>query len=109
MPHAIVATTGLIHARLQARWCLRWPNGRAFSGEPSERSERPERMRGRRVRCNAMLAGCISKACVNGLQVRKYSAEALNEVVDCPDDARKIDEVDPPSIMLGFVNLRHRT
>jgi hypothetical protein len=33
------------------------PNGRAFSGEPSERSERPERMRGRRVRCNAMLGG----------------------------------------------------
>jgi hypothetical protein len=31
------------------------PNGRAFSGEPSEQSERPERMRGRRVRCNAML------------------------------------------------------
>ncbi len=31
------------------------PNGRAFSGEPSERSERPERTRGRRVRCNAML------------------------------------------------------
>jgi hypothetical protein len=31
------------------------PNGRAFSGEPSERSERPERKRGRRVRCNAML------------------------------------------------------
>mgnify|MGYP007135862813 CR=1 FL=1 len=30
-------------------------NSRAFSGEPSERSERPERMRGRRVRCNAML------------------------------------------------------
>src|SRR6266508_4946164 len=30
-------------------------NGRAFSGEPSERSERPERERGRRVRCNAML------------------------------------------------------
>ena len=33
------------------------PNGRAFSGEPSERSERPERMRGQRVRCNAMLGG----------------------------------------------------
>jgi hypothetical protein len=33
------------------------PNGRAFSGEPSERSERPERRRGRRVRCNAMLGG----------------------------------------------------
>jgi hypothetical protein len=31
------------------------PNEQAFSGEPSERSERPERMRGRRVRCNAML------------------------------------------------------
>jgi hypothetical protein len=29
----------------------RAPNGRAFSGEPSEQSERPERMRGRRVRC----------------------------------------------------------
>jgi hypothetical protein len=29
-------------------------NGRAFSGEPSEQSERPERKRGRRVRCNAM-------------------------------------------------------
>jgi len=33
------------------------PNGQAFSGEPSERSERPERMRGWRVRCNAMLGG----------------------------------------------------
>ena len=32
-------------------------NKRAFSGEPSERSERPERKRGRRVRCNAMLGG----------------------------------------------------
>jgi hypothetical protein len=32
-------------------------NSRAFSGEPSERSERPERRRGRRVRCNAMLCG----------------------------------------------------
>jgi hypothetical protein len=31
------------------------PNERAFSGEPSEQSERPERRRGRRVRCNAML------------------------------------------------------
>ncbi|HEX9084648.1 MAG TPA: hypothetical protein VF836_07900, partial [Gemmatimonadaceae bacterium] len=31
------------------------PDGRAFSGEPSERSERPERKRGRRVRCNATL------------------------------------------------------
>jgi hypothetical protein len=30
-------------------------NGRAFSGEPSEQSERPERMR--RFRCNAMLGG----------------------------------------------------
>jgi hypothetical protein len=29
----------------------------AFSGEPSEQSERPERMRGRRVRCNAMFGG----------------------------------------------------
>ena len=36
---------------------IRTPNGRAFSGEPSERSERPERRRGRRVRCNAMLGG----------------------------------------------------
>jgi hypothetical protein len=33
------------------------PNGRAFSGEPSERGERPERMRERRVRSNAMLGG----------------------------------------------------
>ena len=31
------------------------PDGWAFSGEPSEQSERPERKRGRRVRCNAML------------------------------------------------------
>ena len=30
-------------------------NSRAFCGEPSERSERPERKRGRQVRCNAML------------------------------------------------------
>ena len=35
--------------------CYRPPNEQAFSGEPSERSERPERRRGRRVRCNAML------------------------------------------------------
>jgi hypothetical protein len=44
---------------LSKRWIvgaqLGPPNGWAFSGEPSERSERPERMRGRRVRCNAML------------------------------------------------------
>jgi hypothetical protein len=33
------------------------PDGWAFSGEPSERNERPERKRGRRVRCNAMLGG----------------------------------------------------
>ncbi len=35
------------------------PNNRAFSGEPSERSERPERRRGRRVRCNAMLGDLV--------------------------------------------------
>ena len=34
---------------------FRRANGRAFRGEPSERNERPERKRGRRVRCNAML------------------------------------------------------
>jgi hypothetical protein len=38
------------------------PNGRAFSGEPSERSERPERSEGRRVRCNAMLGGGVTCA-----------------------------------------------
>jgi len=38
-----------------ARCAHRPSNGRAFSGEPSERSERSERKRGRRVRCNAML------------------------------------------------------
>jgi hypothetical protein len=38
-----------------SRLSLREPYGRAFSGEPSEQRERPERMRGRRVRCNAML------------------------------------------------------
>src|SRR6266545_2030415 len=37
--------------------CHQLPNGRAFSGEPSERSERPERIRGKRARCNAMLDG----------------------------------------------------
>jgi len=51
------------------------PNGRAFSGEPSERSERPERKRGRRVRCkppNALNSqtGCeereANKACRSG-------------------------------------------
>src|SRR5438132_6800542 len=48
------------HTRLHGschRSSFRLANGRAFSGEPSERSERPERMRGRRVRCNAMLGG----------------------------------------------------
>jgi len=39
----------------ERRHSVERPNERAFSGEPSERSERPERMRGRRVRCNAML------------------------------------------------------
>ncbi len=34
-------------------------NGRAFSGEPSKRSERPERKRGRRVRCNAMFGPAL--------------------------------------------------
>jgi hypothetical protein len=38
---------------------LETPNSRAFSGEPSERSERPERKRGRRVRCNAMLGSRV--------------------------------------------------
>jgi hypothetical protein len=33
------------------------PNGWALSSEPSERSERPDRKRGRRVRCNAMFDG----------------------------------------------------
>jgi hypothetical protein len=44
----------LWHRQCDARMT---PNGRAFSGEPSEQRERPERMRGRRVRCNAMLGG----------------------------------------------------
>jgi hypothetical protein len=35
------------------------PNGRAFCGEPSEQNERPERKRGRRVRCNAMLGRVV--------------------------------------------------
>ena len=34
-------------------------DGRAFRGTPSERSERPERMRDRRVRCDAMLGGML--------------------------------------------------
>jgi hypothetical protein len=32
------------------------PNGRRLTDEPSECSERPERLRGRRVRCNGMVA-----------------------------------------------------
>jgi hypothetical protein len=55
------------------------PNGRAFSGEPSERSERPERMRGRRVRCNAML-GRFNSARIDRLIprwiLRLYTAAA---------------------------------
>ena len=43
-----------------ARCAHRPSNERAFSGEPSERSERPERRRGRRVRCNAMLGGNVT-------------------------------------------------
>ena len=43
----------------ERRHSVERPNERAFSGEPSERSERPERMRGRRVRCNAMLDGML--------------------------------------------------
>jgi hypothetical protein len=37
--------------RRAARMMNSPPNGKAFSGEPSERSERPERSEGRRVRC----------------------------------------------------------
>ena len=47
------------------------PNGRAFSGEPSEQSERPERRRGRRVRCNAML----------GLWRRQRDRRSLERVI----------------------------
>src|SRR5438128_12642671 len=42
------------------------PNGRAFIGEPSERSERPERRRGRRVRCNAMLGVRVTNSLPSG-------------------------------------------
>jgi len=53
-------------------------NGRAFSGEPSERSERPERMRGRRVRCNAMLGarGRVSRLAAE--------ADIASRPPDCP-------------------------
>jgi hypothetical protein len=42
-----------------AAFLLVEPNGRALSGEPRERSERPERTRGRRVRGNAVLGGLL--------------------------------------------------
>jgi hypothetical protein len=53
------------------------PNGRAFSGEPSEQSERPERMRGRRVRCNAMLCGTESVRDVPECLQRHFSRPLL--------------------------------
>src|SRR5438552_4177767 len=55
LKHRMVDREAIVDAALANHW-LPSPNGRAFSGEPSERSERPERTRGRRVRCNAMLA-----------------------------------------------------
>src|SRR5437762_1119023 len=39
---------------------------RALSGEPSERSERPERKRGRQERCNAMLGANVFARSVHG-------------------------------------------
>ena len=56
--NTIARTPTAVNARPSKECCTFHhlpPNGRAFSGEPSERSERPERMRGRRVRCTAML------------------------------------------------------
>jgi hypothetical protein len=49
------------------------PNGRAFSGEPSEHSERPERMRRRRVRCNGVLGSSITSA-ISRLAFRRAPA-----------------------------------
>src|SRR5450759_3747041 len=40
------------------------PNGLRFSGEPSERSERPERKRGRRVRCKRVFGGRPPSLCI---------------------------------------------
>src|SRR5205823_11729897 len=60
------------------------PNGWAFSGEPSERSERPERRRGRRVRCNAML-GSRWTACDEENHVL-HAFELFSRLID--DSAR---------------------
>jgi hypothetical protein len=67
-----VVTAGRVTSSLTSTSPPR-PNGRAFSGEPSERSERPERKRGRRVRCNAMLGG---------------SCDSMVNVPECKADPR---------------------
>jgi hypothetical protein len=56
------------------------PNGKAFSGEPSERSERPERSEGRRVRWNAMLGVlCYHRAVQIAERVNARFIQELNE------------------------------
>jgi hypothetical protein len=69
--------------------CEEPANGRAFSGEPSEQSERPERIRGRRVRCNAMLdRGPAGTRRTNSIQpprhlrVRPSDVRQLRDAVD---------------------------
>jgi hypothetical protein len=78
------------------------PNGWAFSGEPSERSERPERKRGRRVRCNAMFGGWVIEGPeTSGLlegpeavgEVRTALARAPQKLTDVVDSRDRVFRV----------------
>ena len=82
----------------------RWPvppNGRAFSGEPSERSERPERSEGRRVRCNAMLGDGVlirvasSRARSSGRCIRRRPTNRGRRRTTCGNAARMPDRQPP--------------
>ena len=58
----------VLHFRKQIS--ARAPNDLELSGEPSERSERPERSEGRRVRCSDVLGDDENEARPDGTEVR---------------------------------------
>ena len=71
------------------------PNGRAFSDELNEKSERPERMRGRRVRRNGM-SGARS--------LRPPSRTTLNKRLDDLDDGDIQRFEEPGNIFKKWAN-----
>ena len=79
-PSALAGTIDACHWR---------PNGLRFSGKPSERSERPERKRGRRVRCNAMLGGWpITSAPGPGLLASRLRCDTRRSSIPHPVSRR---------------------